>query len=278
MDLICDANVWYDFQRKKMQPSSFKSQGHRLLVGPLTYLEIVSKLDEQNFAQRREVCKIITDECDDILNTTDSHLATLWGFEAPAEPIAWRPAIESVARASSLDELSTGLKTVDETAIEKTNVSMARDLRDAKYSLFCQNVETVLARFCNGYKTARDAGQAISVNKATGQLFLDAVRQPGVHRRLVSATFDRVRSLLKDPSVSIPEQQVELVHTAIHSYIAVYCEFLHDCLTRKPPEPNDLGDIENFLYLQDGRRLLTSEKRWHQHAATAGVGEVMYVP
>lgn len=279
MDLVCDANVWYDFVRKGTNPSDIKKLGHRLLVGPLTYLEIVSKLDEQNFERRREVCAMIATNCDEILPNTDSHLTTLWGFTPPPEPIEWQRALESVASARDLSHLKTGVRSSDGTSLEKTDVEKALNWREAKTTTFVGDIEATIDQFCQGYRAARQAGIAIFLKRELGDLFQNAVRTPEVRHGLVRPTFDRVRSLLNDnllPERS--EDEVNSVSKLLHPYISVYCEYLHDAATRKPPSPNDLCDLENFLYLQEGRKLWTSDARWLNHASTAGLSSLLYSP
>ncbi len=277
MDLVCDANVWYDFVRNGTDPRDIKNAGHRLLVGPLTYLEIVSKMDSQNFEQRRDVCKIIATHCNEILPGPDSHLAKLWGFTPPSEPIDWWQALESVASATSLDDLSTGVKSNDGTFLGRTDVAKALRWREAVTTTFLHNIETTIDKFCRGYHAARLAKRAICVDQATGDLFRNAVRTSVVQRGLVKATFDRVRSVLKDNCLPDPyENEVDEVLPLLHPYISVYCEFLHDVATRKPPSPNDLCDLENFYYLQENRILWTSDARWLSHATTAGVAHLLH--
>jgi hypothetical protein len=43
----------------------------------------------------------------------------------------------------------------------------------------------------------------------------------------------------------------------------------------KTPEPNDLGDLENMIYLAEGYKIITSDKKWLEIANNLGLGDAV---
>lgn len=277
MDLICDSNVWYDFQRGAYDPLAIKDCGHRLILSPITYLEIISGIDERNFGQRSAVCAGIIRHCDEVIDDPERHLASLWGIPLSPIEIDWQEAIRAVSQASSLEELGTGVTISSGTCAGRTNLEAAREWRVANYDRFCEQVEETVDLFCPGYRDARQARQAIALPRQHGDLLHAAVKLPDVQRLLVPATLDRVSALTGEVYPSPGEADTTRVHDILNPYISVYCEYIHDAATRKPPSPNDHGDFEFFIYLQDNRRLWTSDRRWIRLAEAAGMSDWLFV-
>jgi hypothetical protein len=81
------------------------------------------------------------------------------------------------------------------------------------------------------------------------------------------ATRDRVQGGSQGLAPPTPAAIAE-VRAALDVYLRAYAGYLVHSVSVKPPEPNDLGDIELLLFVQPGRRLFTFEKKWLSIAAT----------
>jgi len=64
----------------------------------------------------------------------------------------------------------------------------------------------------------------------------------------------------------------------IEPYAKAYREYLFKVATKFAPRPNDWGDLECFVYLQEGRKLFTSDQRWQDIATDAGLHDSLFTP
>lgn len=276
MDLICDSNVWYDFQRGRLDPAVPRANEHRLILSPITYLEIVSGINEQNFEQRRVVCTGIIEHCDAIIDDPERHLSSLWGIPFPTVEVDWHDAILAVSEAASLEELTAGVENASGTQSRRTNLEVARQWRVNTYEHFCREIQETVDRFCPGYRAERQVGRAVSLPRQYGDILRAALQQRALHQLLIPATIDRVSALIGQTVPPPNEHDIARVHELLDPYISVYCEYIYDAATRQPPSPNDHGDFECFIYLQDNRRLWTSDRRWISLAASAGFSQWLF--
>lgn len=129
MDLIADTNVWYDIASGVRDPSALKAGGNLLKATPTSLLEITSLINNCNFIQRQAAARAVVEHADGVIVDSDSHCATLCGFNLSHEPVDWIQAYRATANAKSPDELTNGVPNFVDKVIGRVNVSLARKWR-----------------------------------------------------------------------------------------------------------------------------------------------------
>lgn len=278
MDLICDTNIWYELAYGDIDVADLKRNGARLLATPLSLLEISSKLDQQNFEGRRNAAKALLDHADEILPEPEHHLANIWRVPH-SEPFDWAYALRTVANSKSLSDLQSGVMDFESRLRMKLDTAFATNWRLSRYDEFVDDMESVIDTFWQGYKAARKVGKAIHMPKELGELFDKATRYPEQLKQYAIATFSRVSPQSSDSEAKLPDESIiNEVVTKLDSYTRVYQAYVVRLATLSVPRPNDLGDLECFLYAQDGRRVLTHDKIWNEIAIAAGCKAAIFDP
>lgn len=276
MDLICDTNIWYDISSGQLDPTAIKTQGHKLLATPISVLEIVSKIDEDNFAKRQKAAQAIETHADDIFIGPEEHLAELWGLQ-PKTTVDWLANNRAVANASCFAELGTGV--VDATGTQKIQVNLpkANAWRTMSYQRFLNNVVTALDTVLPGYGQRWVNGTFRQLNDSEKQLFRNAMSQPLVKNGLINVTFERaVKAAGLTGRTEPTEAEFATASPLLFVYIDLYAEFMVNSGCHSKPEENDAGDIEMFIYAQHNRKVMTQEKKWNRLAESAGHKSIMY--
>lgn len=278
MDLICDTNIWYELAYGDIQAADLKRNGTRLLAMPLSLLEISSKLDQQTFEGRRNAAKALLEHADEILPEPEHHLANIWHV-THSNPFDWALALRTVANSNSLSELQSGVVEIENKLRMKLDTSFATNWRLSRYDEFVDDMESVVDSFWPGYKAARKVGKAIHMPKELGELFDKATRYPEQLKQYAIATFSRVAAQSSGSIENLPDEAIinEAV-SKLDSYSRVYQAYVVRLATLNVPKPNDLGDLECFLYAQDGRRVLTHDKIWNEIALAAGCKAAIFDP
>jgi hypothetical protein len=276
MDLICDTNIWYDISSGLLDPTAIKEQGHKLLATPVSVLEIVSKLDEANFTLRQGAAKAIVNHSDDMTFGPEEHLATLWGLK-PQATVDWWANNRAVADAACLAELEAGVVDVAGTQKIKVNISKANEWRTSTYRRFLDNVVAALDKVLPGYGKKWANGKFRQLSDSDKELFRNAVRQPLVKNALLNVTFERAAKAAGLTDRSVPfDAELTLASPLLLAYIDVYSEFMVNSGCHSKPEENDAGDVEMFIYAQNGRKIFTGEKKWNRLAESAGHNSIMF--
>ena len=275
MDLICDTNIWYDISSGSLDPKALKEQGHKLLATPISVLEIVSKIDEANFTLRQGAAKAIVNHADDMTVGPEDHLARLWGLQ-PQATVDWWAINRAVADAACLAELEAGVVDVTGTQKIKVNIPKANEWRTSTYRRFLDNVVAALDKVLPGYGEKWAEGKFRQLSDSDKELFRNAVRQPLVKDGLMKVTFERAAKAAGLTDRSLPfEAELTMASPLLSVYIDVYSEFMVNSGCHSKPEENDAGDVEMFIYAQNGRKILTGEKKWNRLAESAGHKSIM---
>jgi hypothetical protein len=70
------------------------------------------------------------------------------------------------------------------------------------------------------------------------------------------------------------KDEISKARLALDVYLKIYFEFMVGCVM-KTPEPNDFGDLENMIYLAEGYKIITSDKKWLEIANNLGLGDAV---
>jgi hypothetical protein len=262
--LIADTNIWYEIGEGARDSQSLKGGGNALVAIPTSILEIASPhADERRdtWPKRRKAAAAILHHADEIAADTESHLAGLWGLQAPGSGNLWHDICEVTAKSESAAIAEKGVE--DQIKLEKKSlkVSAIQTWRQFNWKQFAEDVENAIEVHVPGYKKARAEGKYISLPKDIREQFGNALRSEEVRRAFVDSTFFRA---LPIGVVSRSPTAGEYTRTAplVAPYIDAYIEYIYGCATSFAPQPNDFGDCECFIYLQGDNALVTRDKRW----------------
>lgn len=277
MDLICDTNVWYDIGDGSIDAKAIKARGHRLFATAVNALEIGSKLSDKSLMHRKRAAKAILDHADAILDDPERHLGVLWQTPIPPLKLDWRDLVKAVAEAPDMSGFTNGIIDVVEQVVRKVDHALATSWRTQVYADFEKDIITVIDREMPGYAAARALKKGATMKQAQLSQFQAKMSDPGMFAATALATYARVR--LQVPN-AIPQPPNDLKTNAfpkLFNYARAYPAYLVHIAAGHAPEPNDWGDLEAFVYLHDGTKLLTSETKWHEVAERAGIdGEVIH--
>jgi hypothetical protein len=270
MNLISDTNVWYDIAEGQRNPASLKRDAHRLLATPINLLELASRLSPRTFEQRRDGARAVLDHSDGIIIDTETYLSRLWGLTPPDFGIDWRNGFITIADATTLEQITSGVNDFTERVIRRVNVDLARQWRTFHWEDFMHKVEDVIDSEFAGYKAARRRGTAVYMNRAQATQFETKVFSNEAQLSILFGTFIRALLVVGSPMVKPRPEQIAQAQPALRPYLSAYSRYLVKCATTFAPDHNDWGDLENFIYLQNDNRLLTRDDRWLTIAAESG--------
>ncbi len=262
MDVVADTNAWYEIGAGVRNPEPLKRLGHRLLATPTSFLEIVSLIDSRNLREHRSAALAVVQHADAILPDSEFHLACIWGLNPTPFNLDWREAFVAVSQAQTLSELVQGMSDFERMVVRRVNLPLAKAHRQYEWTDFHDKLVDALDEEIPGYKAARATGRCIHAGKREAIRIAAKLRSAEAKQTFLMASYSR--ALLKvEASSSAPTQgQLQTAGLQLEAYIDAYCEYLVGCATAFAPQPNDLGDSDVFIYLQEGRSLLTSDKRW----------------
>jgi hypothetical protein len=262
MNFIADTNVWYDIAAGRRDPRMLKSTGNRLIATPTSFMEISSLINEQNFDDRRKAAQAVVEHADEVAVDCEFHLATLWKLPVTDPGIQWAEGFTAIAEASSASQLQAGVEDFHRMVKRTVNVSLTNEWRAYHWDDFRNEVVDAIDEYVPGYKAARARGQCKHLNKENGEAFASALRSREAREVIVGATFSRALLVANQAFRKPSQSEYNWAEPLVSPYVDAYIEYLIGCATEFAPQPNDLGDSECFLYLQDGRVFLSSDKRW----------------
>lgn len=262
MNLIADTNVWYDVGLGGRNPAALKSGGNRLIATPTSFLEIASRIDERTFPERKAAAQAVVSFADEIAPDCESHLAQLWGFEVPGPGMEWVEGFRAIAQAASPSELDQGVCDFDARVTRTVKLSIAAHWREYHWNDFRDRVVEALDQHIRGYRAARAAGRSKQLGKEDGKTFAKAMRSVEVREFVVKSTFCRALLVVSQDLREPTREEYGRTEPLVSAYADAYIEYVIGCATEFAPQPNDLGDSECFLYLQDDGRFLSSDARW----------------
>lgn len=263
MNLIADTNIWYNISRGLRDPSILKQNGRKLFAHPTSLLEIASKISNHTFKERKAAAQAVLDHADDILAHTEMHLTKVWNLESEYDSMNLMHGFAAIAEAKNLSELENiGVVDYKEGVIRTLNIKLSNIWRTYHWQDFKNKVEDAIDKYKPGYKNARNQGKMFHMNKQEGGRFEKMIMHPSSQCAILFSTYERALKVLDREFEKPTQEQASQAYSLLEPYVEAYSRYLIKCATIFAPEPNDLGDLECFIYLQDQNRLLTNEKRW----------------
>lgn len=262
MDLVCDTNLWYDIGCKRLEPSRFQSEGIRLLATPVSFIEIASKVSSNTFLDRKKAASAVVNHASAILPDPERHLAEIWGWPIESLDFDWRDGFKVIADASNPEEIELGVDDLSELVRRKIKLPLLALWREKHWKGFEQDIINVIDGIYPGYKRAREAGKAKYMDSETRKALATFLAYPELIETTVMGTLHRVALHHQDDSYEPTTEQIQHAKSSLSTYAQAYARYIFKVATEFCPRPNDWGDLECFVYLQDDRQILTADQRW----------------
>lgn len=278
-DLICDTNVFYNIASGVVDPGTLRGAGHRLLLTPVSVLELVSHVTPQNFGTRRQAAAAALNHHDEILEDPESLLAECWGVATEPPGIDWLDGLRALSAAGRFEDLQGGVPDFGAGVIRRLDVPAARAWRGGHYDDFERLVTEAIDEHVPGYGRARARGRMRQATNDQVRAVEAHYARPGAILAVLLATRERAALAAVEPVQAPTAQEVELAVERLLGYALIYTRyFINVASTRYAPQPNDFGDLECFLYLRESRVVATSEARWLEIAREVELGEIAVDP
>lgn len=204
----------------------------------------------------------VLDHAAEIADDTENHLAGVWGMQPAARDTVWRDVCEILSGSQSPGNALQGIVDRTRNARLALDVSQIQTWRETHWDGFKEDVINAIDQHVPGYKLARSEHKYRSIPKDKRAQFASDLRSPEVRRVLLVSTFFRALPSTESPDVSPSSEQITKAGQLLAPYIDAYTEYIYGCAVSFAPQPNDFGDLECFIYLQDDNKLVTREKRW----------------
>jgi hypothetical protein len=270
MDYVCDTNVWYELGQGTKDVAKLKQGVTRLAATGISAIEISTRMTDKDFAVRRSAAKAVVDHADIYLKDPDYHIAEVWGLNVPPLNLDWKDVFQTIATARDMHELNKGVEN-----LRRVDTKAAAVWRDAFSDKFVSQVVDTIRRFYPTYAAGRlTRGGMKYVKRADIEIFEKAVALPRFQKLLVLPTRGRAADLA--PAKVFPEptdSELAVATPKLLPFVKAYLAYLVKVATTFAPSQNDWGDVHCFAYIQDGRKMLTAEKRWLEIASEAGLSD-----
>ena len=280
--VILDTNVLYDIGLNRVRIEDVGRPGEHLYYSPISVIELVSKLNDRSFADRKAAAGVILKHRIDELPDPESYLTTTFGYELAEPAPSYSDAVRALAEGQSLEEVRSGVPDYEIRVRRRLNVPFAATWREKVEQEWVDSLIALMAdnipRFQEWY--AKDPEKrSSSVPKLRGEekkKFLAGMKSREWSARIISAC--QMRAFFKaeknDLGVFTKQRANELAAAIpkIEFYSLIYTQYLISLMTEGfLPQQNDSGDIDLFLYsIDDDHVVATKDKRWINIAKAAG--------
>ena len=280
--VILETHVLYDIGLKKVSIEDIRSPGERLFYSPISILELVSKLNERSFADRKAAANAILDHGIEELPDPESHLTVTFGYKL-AEPVpSFVDAVRALAKAGNLGEAQSGVPDYELRIWRSLNVPPIATWREKVEQKWVDDLISLMKENIPGFHKwyAEDAKKRSSsvpkLRSGEKEKFLSGMKSEELSTRIISAC--QMRAFLKadkDDLHVFSKQRANELAAAIPKvacFTQMYMHYLIRLMTEGLlPDKNDSGDIDFFLYsTDDDHVVVTNEKRWINIAEAAG--------
>ena len=280
--VILETHVLYDIGLNRVSIEDVRQPGEYLCYSPISVIELVSKLSDRSFEDRKAAAGVILKHRIDELPDPESYLTTVFGYKLAEPAPSYSDAVRALAEGQSLEEVRRGVPDYEVRVRRRLNVPFAATWRekgeqewvDSLISLMAENIP----RFRKWY--AKDLKKrSPSVPKLQGEekkRFLDGMKSREWFAQAISAC--QMRAFIKADAralgVVTREKVDELVAAIprVECYTRMYTHYLIRLMTEGLlPNKNDSGDIDFFIYATDDDHVVaTNEKKWIAIADAAG--------
>ena len=280
--VILDTNVLCDIGLNRIRIEDVRQPRERLCYSPISIIELVSKLDDRSFADRKAAADAILKHRIEELPDPESHLTTAFGYELAEPAPSYSDAVRSLAKGQSLEKVQRGVPDYEIRVRRSLNVPFAATWREKSEQEWVDSLIALMAdtipRFQEWYARAPEK-RSPSVPKLRGEekkKFLAGMKSKEWSARIISACQMRAffKADKKDLGVLTKQRAHELAAAIpkIECYTHLYTHYLIRLMTEGLlPKKNDSGDIDFFLYsVDDDHVVATNDEKWFAIADAAG--------
>lgn len=276
MNRLCDTNMMYGLAFGEIDIKKLRDGAEKLLLSPVSVLEIISKIDKSNFTVRKKVAEAALKYVDEFTVDPETHLARIWFINVPHEPLDWSQALRAVSQAPSVSALTQGVADWKARVVRKVNIALSDTWRMYHYQDFVKKMIDAVEAYRPGYKADKSAGR-ITMSEEKKTEWRKQFEQNSTLRSIIDATRDRVAPSGNAAAPQPPtSEQIKSAEKHLRSYALVYQKYFEVCSTESVPRENDWGDLECFIYVDDSTMVATNEGKWIKIAQAVGLGESIF--
>ena len=280
--VILETHVLYDIGLNRIRIEDVKKPGEHLCYSPISIIELVSKLNDRSFEDRKAAANVILKHRIDELPDPESHLAMVFGYKLAEPPSSYSDAVHALATGQSLAEVRRGVPNYELRDRWSLDVPFTATWREKGEQEWVDSLISLMQENIPGFQEwySKDPKKRpSSMPKLRGEgkkKFFYGMKSREWFSQVISAC--QMRALFKadnnDLRVVTKEKVNKLTDaiTRIECYSHIYTQYLIRLMTEGLlPEKNDSGDIDFFLYATDDDHVVaTNDKKWRALADTAG--------
>ena len=280
--VIIETHVLYDIGLNQVSIEDIRQPRERLFYSPISVLELVSKLNERSFEDRKAAANAILEHGIEELPDPESHLTMVFGYKLAEPAPSFADAVRALAKAENLEEAQSGVPDYEHRVWRNLNVSRAMTWREKVEQKWVDDLISQMKEIIPGFQKwyAKDRKKrSSSVPKLRGDekaKFLNGMKSEELSTRVISACQMRAFAKAdKDDLRVFSKQRAKELAAAIPKvacFTQIYKHYLLRLMTEGLlPDKNDSGDIDFFLYsTDDDHVVVTNEKKWIDLAKAAG--------
>ena len=277
--VILETNVLYDIGLNRIRIEDVRKPGEHLCYSPISIIELVSKLNDRSFEDRKAAANVILNHRIDELPDPESHLTMLFGYKLAEPAPSYSDAVRALAKGQSLEEVRRGVPDYELSARWSLDVPFTATWREKAEQEWVDSLISLMQENIPGFRdwyAKNPQKRSSSVPKLRGEekkRFLAGMRSEEWLTQTISAC--QIRALAqadKDDVRVFSAQRLTDAIPRVECYGRMFTNYLIRLMTEGLlPKKNDSEDIDFFLYSTDDDHVVaTNEKKWIDLANTAG--------
>ena len=277
--VILETNVLYDIGLNRIRIEDVRQPGEHLCYSPISIIELVSKLNDRSFEDRKAAANVILKHRIDELPDPESHLTKAFGYKLAEPALPYYDAVLALAKGQSPEEVRRGVPDYEAFVRRSLNVPFVATWREKWEQAWVDSLISLMEENIPGFQKwyAKDPKKrSSSVPKLRGEekkRFLAGMRSEEWRAQIISACQIRAFAQADEDDLRVfSGQRLTAAIPKVEGYARMYTQYLIRLMTEGLlPQKNDSGDIDFFLYSTDDDHVVaTNEKKWIDLANTAG--------
>lgn len=298
MNLICDTNIWYNIANNQINVELLKEKEYNLIVNPINILEVIST-EKINLDFKIKIIDSMLKHGNEYINQIpDQYLINLWKEGSIAKVVNWKEFLIEYKNKLTYD------------GNNNSNISNISCWKNENYNSFSKDVTMVLEGFLPNFEEQRKQGKGIHMKKDELQKLINNEMTYMIFETFI-ATFYKYKLYELNEKEFSKEQYILIFNKFHEDYkkccqkgkcniyqllefvfpsdatmrekyekIKVYCNaypyYIMESLSITQNEPNDLGDFEMLVYINEKNKLFTKEKKWKRIMENANLEEYLF--
>ncbi len=128
--VILDTHVLYDIGLNRVSIEDIRQPREHLCYSPISIIELVSKLDDRSFEDRKATAAVILKHRINELPDPESHLTMAFGYKLAEPPPSYSDAVRALATGQSLKEVQRGVPDYELRVRRRLNVPFTATWRE----------------------------------------------------------------------------------------------------------------------------------------------------